>query len=513
MPNPILTINNAARRAADGSGDGTIYATATGATVDQANKRFTLAGLAIIADLGADADDKFNGYDLYFPASKTYYLITDWTAASDQATVDDVPATIDTGACEIRRRLYAPAADAAFPITRAVNGHPSLIAKILAANVALTIDVALPNLVGQAGFEELPAGALPSTEQAAGKWWSTAGITVSATTPLLGSRMAVWDTAANDTLQERLVLPKGGLKKGTRYRVLLKVQAVTGATLTGALGITVVQRTSGANLDADFGGAGSWNPGIIGTTAAWITQDLIPDADTDTAKIMVAFTAASKGAATAVWVDEIAMWEVVPVASLLAFSHNWDGSPGPSVVGYRCPVGRTGLGAGDSVTLLAATAVAGTVPLRRTWTVADPPTADQAFPVYRITIAAHANYQYEVGELLLGQSWAWLSVPELGLDPQAREYDEQRRRAKAGAETRTLYSEHRRIESSIRTVKAADRAIWSGIFRERHRKGGEPFAAYWSGHWDELLLLTCQDLKMPYRTIVPDVAFTFVEAK
>lgn len=510
MANPILTVNNAALRAAEGSGDGTIYATATSATVDQANKRFTLVGLAIIADLGADVDDKFNGYELYWPASKAYYLITDWEAALDRATVDDVPATTDIGACEIRRRLYCPDADAAAPIPRAVNGQPSIPAKIRAANVALTIDAHLPNLVGQNGFEELPVAAIPTTAQPAGKWSCGGDLAVSATSPLLGSRMAVWTPGASQT--SLLQTLTGGMSKGKPYRVLLKLRAVTGATLTNAVKVRI-KLPNGNDLDTDWNpgvGQGSYNPGIIGTAAAWyLSGELVPEADTAAPAIEIVLDPANKGAATAVDIDEIAVWEAIPVASLVAFGHNWDGAGGGgafTVRGYRCSPSRTSVAAADYAELASLAAVAGSGPFRAEFTAG-------IFPIYRITLAANADYQYEVGELLLGQSWPWLSVPELGLDPQAREYDEQRRKTKSGAETRTLYAEQRRIETSIRTVKAADRAIWSGIFRERHRKGGEPFAAYWAGHWDEPLLFTCQELKMPYQTIVPDVAFIFVEAK
>lgn len=107
MP-PTLFIKNALRLAELGLGDGTIYASATSAAPNPAQKTFVLAGLSIIADIGADADDKFNGLILYFPASGNRYHIVDWVAATDTVTSYENPAATDTGACEIRRGLVCP---------------------------------------------------------------------------------------------------------------------------------------------------------------------------------------------------------------------------------------------------------------------------------------------------------------------------------------------------------------------------------------------------------------------
>jgi len=56
---PKLYHKNIIKRAEDGLGDGTRLATATSATVDQSNYKFTLSGLSLVTDIGADADDKF----------------------------------------------------------------------------------------------------------------------------------------------------------------------------------------------------------------------------------------------------------------------------------------------------------------------------------------------------------------------------------------------------------------------------------------------------------------------
>ncbi|MEO6665544.1 MAG: hypothetical protein ABIO65_02060, partial [Nitrospiria bacterium] len=387
---------------------------------------------------------------------------------------------------EIRRALYCADADAAFPIHRAVNGHPSIKAKIRAANVALTIDAHLPNLVGQGGFEELAAGAITQTAQPAGKWYCGGDVAVSATTPLLGSRMAVWTPGASQSaLHQKLT---GGMTKGKPYRVLLKLRAVTGATLTNALKVRI-KLPNGNDLDTDWNpgaGQGSYNPGIIGTAAAWyLSGELVPEADTATPSIEIVLDPANKGAATTVDIDEIAVWEAIPVASLVAFQHNWDGAGGSgtfTVRGYRCSPSRASVAAADYLELASLAAVAGSGPLRQEFTAG-------IFPIYRIQIAADTRYQYEVGELLLGQSWPWPLPPHLPHDPRKRVYDATRRRAKSGAQTRTRYSTRREISGRVPWVSAAEVAIIDGIYRERHQEAGEPFAVYWSGVWDTPLLM------------------------
>ena len=94
MTTPIIYHKNALRIAEDGLGDGTIYASGPSAVVNQTNKTFDLTTISIIADLGADSDDLFNGYILIFPnGSNIPYHIVDWEASTDLATTFEPPAT------------------------------------------------------------------------------------------------------------------------------------------------------------------------------------------------------------------------------------------------------------------------------------------------------------------------------------------------------------------------------------------------------------------------------------
>jgi len=140
---------NILKRAEDGLGDGTRYATATGATPDQTNKKFTLAGLAIIADLGADANDKFNGFILYFPASGNRYHVIDWDAAADDAYVYETPDTGDTTACEMRLSLAMDAAlvNPTNPAHLCCDGKRHTLLKGQAANTNVILRAFLPNFV------------------------------------------------------------------------------------------------------------------------------------------------------------------------------------------------------------------------------------------------------------------------------------------------------------------------------------------------------------------------------
>lgn len=484
MTTPTVYHNNAALRAEQGSGDGTIYATATGVSNSladaQANKRFTFQGLAIITDLGADVDDKFNGFRLTNKITGTRYHIVDWVAGTDSATVFETPEAIDIVATgqqwEFRRTLYCPDADAAMPTHRAVNGFPAIKAEVRAANVALILDAYLPNLIGQGGFEDLPAGAFPTAEQVPGKWWSSTTVDwqVSATAPMRGVQGATWTPGGggNEFIREKFV---GALEKGKHYRLMYLAQGASGTSAADAIRIFIRDMGSAIDIDPDWYPTVYFPSPVLGAPATWVvSNDLVPEFTSDNISILIFGINANIGSAVMIRIDEFYLFEVVPVASLLAFAHNLDGSPGPAVIGYRCLPTRTGVTADDYSVLLAAAPVAGSGPLRAEFTAG-------IFPIYRIQIAANANFQYEVGELLLGVRFPWAWPPNKDLDPEEREYHEKRQRAVSGSLTRTLYSIIRRFKGIYPWVPAADAAILRGPFRERHVDAGEPFAIYWPG--------------------------------
>ncbi len=527
MTTPNLTINNAILRAEEGSGDGTVYATATGTSNTvadaQANKRLTFTGWTPIADLPADTDDLMNGYVAVGPFTGDHYTIADWEAGLDRATLVETPAAIDIGDAtylagrtwKIIKTLYAPDALASNPAFMACDGLPSKKFKIRAANVAFALDIYLPNLIGQGGFEELAAGAFPSSQQGPGIWGgASSDWTVAASSPLLGSRMALWTIGAGDGLLDQRI--KSALQKGKRYRLVLKLEAVFGAPNAGVIRIDINDLAAAVNIDADWQGSGVWNVPLATTGSQWfVSSDLIPDFTSDAIRLRIRGVWANRGAATHIRVDEVYLWEVVPVSALLAFGHNWDGSSGPAVVGLRCPLARTGVTSADYVDLLAASAVSGSSTLRRTWTVADP------FPIYRVTIQASTSFQYEVGELLLGQSLPLAWPPELPVDPSDRKYERAHRRALSGARTSAHYSQRRIFQGAYPRVPAADRAILDGIFREAHVDRLEPFAVYWPGEsgqpdiWPPTLVQHVPDeWNLPYRNrLDPDYHFDWEEVQ
>ena len=80
MSTPEILYQNLLKIAQQGSsrGDGTIYASGSSASPNVSAKTFGLGALSIISDLGANADDKFNGYALHFTSPDRGYLITDY---------------------------------------------------------------------------------------------------------------------------------------------------------------------------------------------------------------------------------------------------------------------------------------------------------------------------------------------------------------------------------------------------------------------------------------------------
>lgn len=466
MP-PTLFIKNALRLAELGLGDGTIYASGSGATPNVAQKTFAISGLAIIADIGADADDKFNGYLLYFPASGNRYHIVDWVAGTDTATVHENPATGDTGACEIRRALVENKSAAGNPAHRLADGQVFSAWKGSAANQAQNIDVHLPNLLQQGGFEELAAGAFPAFEPK-GTWWSTsADWAVSASAALLGSRMAVWTPGgADSSLIQGLSL---ALKTGRKYRMIFKAQAVTGATNPSAIQVYMENRFTGANIATGFAGGNPWSLGAIGTTAAWYASpDFTVDSDGAAARINIIGRIANKGAATAVRIDEVYLWEQVNVGALAVFGHNWEGMAAGAISGYNCATDRTGLTVAVDYFTLASLQAPGASTYLREFTPA-------IHPVYRIQLPAFSGTTYEASEILLAQQWTWGGGPDLPFDPARIVFNETRFVSRSGVEHVYRHNSRRKLPLKYSDMTSADLATLINDFYPHHRETLHPF--------------------------------------
>lgn len=476
MP-PTLFIKNTLRLASLGMGDGSVYGSASSATPNVSQKTFALTGFSWIADVGADADDKANGHFLYFPASGNKYAIVDWVAATDTATVYKPPAATDTGACEIRRGLVENKSAAGNPAFRLADGQVFAAWKGSAANQAQQIDISLPNLIGQGGFEELAAGAFPSAFSAKGKWYSQADWAVSATTPLIGSRMAAWTPGAAD--RSLLNAFSSRLIAGRKYRIILKAQAVTGATNAGAIQIYIENQITGTAIPGNFTGGNPWSLGAIGTSAAWFTSpDFIADSDASEARIHIISRVANKGAATSVRIDEVYFWEQVDVGALIVFGHNWEGMPSSFVYGANCSVERTGLTAGVDYATLANPQAAGSGAYLLEFTPA-------IYPIYRIGLNPFSLYAYEAAEIILAQKWDWKFPPELPDDAEREEYDESTFKTRSGVVTRILHSKRRVPDLQLKLIDPIDVQIWQGAFKDHHLDPGHPFAAKWTGNWGD----------------------------
>lgn len=497
MP-PIVYHSNAIRlaelarpAAGTGFGDGTIYATATSAVPDQDTSTFTLTGVTRIADLGADANDQFNGYVLYFPASGNVYHILDYVAPAGSplsapvVTVWEIPDLADVTACHLRRTVWEPNAAAANPALNAADGVRSTPWQQRAANTRMELEVCLPNLVGQGGFEEIAVGALPSTVQAKGLWWSASGFTVASALALLGSRMCSFTVpgSGDEDLQQRMV---GSLRKGRTYGILMKCQAVTGSTAAGGLAVRVRNHLSGADVDADLDTDGKWDVPSITTTAAWQQTTFVPDFDTDDGKLMITAVFANRGSATVIRIDEVYVWDIVNVAALLAFDHNWDGtnpSAGDLVV-YRqyCSTSRAGIAGGtEYVAIINAGAVKGTAP----WLVAGTATAA---PIYRLLSLGTSGLTYQVGELLLCEKWTLARGFPLPAERGPTKYRQTIQETVSGARRIYRYHQMRQFEATMPIVDAADLLIWDGPFRRHHIDRRDCFAVR-LGSEDDLLLM------------------------
>jgi len=397
---------NILKRAVDGLGDGTVYATGTGATVDQDAKTFELAGLSIVADLGADANDKFNSFILYFSSSENVYHIVDWDAATDTATVFETPAATDTGACEIRANILEADTDADYPVHNLANGKKHSLWKGSGAGQAQTVQIMLPNLIREGGFEAHAAGNLGSPWTAQTTQWQ-----VSATSPLLGSRMAVYTkTAADCYLKQNLV---EALEKGKTYRILAKLQALGANPAGDIVSIKARQRLS-PNKVAESGL--DWKPTVT-TTAAWVQTTFTPDFSSDMLELFINAlgSSGSWGSCTGFNLDEIYIYEDIAVDRLIAAAHNWNNGEITSVYGCRCNPGRTSFAYGND----ASANLAANVDIDGTDTVLQSLT-ESNYPVWELVLTA-TGITYEAGVLFLGAAMAFTKQPDRPLDPDAEE--------------------------------------------------------------------------------------------
>lgn len=399
---PEILYRNILRVAQEGRGDGTIYAWATGASVDQENKTFTLSGLSIMADLGADADGKFKGYVLYFPASERSYLITGWTAATNVATVFEWPNTADTGTCEIRKALFTDDFDTSYPLRYAADGRLASRWKDGAAGNAAIISFALPNGVDDGGFE---SGNLSD------HWTANVGgtgeISLNASSPMLGA----YDCKMHRGDQYSVSLVQAGkipLERGKQYGVIFKAYRTGTSNLHVFLRYLLTAKEVPVTWTLinpeDSVSGNSWKPSV-GESGAWMSAIFTLDDDLDLGEWRLYLLEYSTGD---VYVDEVYLFEVIQPDTLVLAAHNAAGGFQATsyLAGYSCAPDRSSIATEDyDLTLIdldADITVPGKATLYETFTA---PTT--IYPIYVIRIAAVTGKTWEAGEIWIGERWTW----------------------------------------------------------------------------------------------------------
>ncbi len=501
-----LTIyyKNALKIAEDGLGDGTVYASATGATPDQANKHFTLTGLSIIADLGADADDKFNGYILYFPASQNKYHIIDWEAAQDRATIfsnDITDMSIDTGACEIRRALYVSNAMASNPLLYAVDGFVKST-KWKSNGLQSLIYVHLPNLLDNGGFES--SSLTPWLMSTSGGTADTSAI--NSTSPILG----IYDYKLNRGDRTWVQIAQNItriMKANTTYRLLFKAK-YSGTLNAGDFEIYLFRTLAKAAFSNPSSGsifpsssAPRWEP-VLTTSNAWHWIDVVMPSFDLTERMNLIFRITGTSTAD-IFIDEIYFFPKVNIASLILanFTGAFNSVSEIGVGGLLAPRDRTNWATGSEFTNLLTTGV--DVISSESGGISLFEFTAGAFPIYRIDTANNTGLN-EAGEIMLYEKWAQQRSPQIVFDPLAIEFMEERNTTISGIDYRYLFHEKPHLEGIYPKVPAADLVIWKGDFLEYHIRQGNPFVAKWPGYLDEPILLVNVAMKFGTPYSVPD---------
>lgn len=507
MP-PTLFIKNALRLADLGLGDGTIYASATGATPNVSQKTFALAGLSIIADIGADADDKFNGHILYFPASGNRYQIVDWVAATDTATTYENPAATDTGACEVRRALVSQNQLAGNPAKFLADGQRYIKWRTDGGNP--NIQIHLPNAIQNGGFE---SGVLSPWAKYI-QDGTTDATGVNAAAPILGKN----DLKINIGDRSFVVVyqaAKFRFEKGRTYRFLFRgrysgVYTTSQFIVSFGVGInaynqnvTLSNASSGTVLDS------TWTP-LLTAGNVWHFVDVTFNETYDQINTTPNFRLNSS--AFDVFIDEIYYWEKVNVGALLLFEP-YDPNTAyisAKVDGYYCPTDRSSLLAGTDSAELASFLNAGADIVWREFT-------GGIFPVYTIQNVPGNGAFLQASEILLAEAWTWKFPPELPVDPEQEEYDESVVTSRSGVVRRYLHAKRRKFAANLAFVDPIDVPIWKGGFKTHHLDPAHPFAAKYTGFWGDRPVLwrnLSPGFRLDYRAPnYPDMKIDWEEVK
>jgi hypothetical protein len=185
------------------------------------------------------------------------------------------------------------------------------------------------------------------------------------------------------------------VKKGTTYTLLMKVKSLAANPTTGALTITAKNTGTDTNLDSDVTG---WTPAIT-TTATWVSQDIVPDYETNNWYIKISGDSTKANGATDIIIDEVYIWEKLTVDNLIIHRHNWNGHGPIKVNGWKLsPLRSTSAADANNKTEIASFTPETSADIAQALTA-------NASPVYEIVLPAAAGWTPEVGEIRISDTW------------------------------------------------------------------------------------------------------------
>jgi hypothetical protein len=420
MSAPTVLYQNLLVDSQQGRGDGTIYAWGTTAVPDVAGKTFVLTTVNIMDDLGADADNKFNGYELKFDSSERTYLVLDWTASSDLAVTLEVPNAEDTGDWTMRRTLYTDDFAVDNPVQYAQDGL--LFQKWIdkAANNTASIFAAAPNGVDDGGFE------LNSLTD----YWEEdsdgdGAATVNSSSPILGTYDCKLDLGTTGTYSRIMQPGKIDLRKGFTYGAILKARRET-AEVAGKFEVEPrYSNAASAGMatlltwtlidENDQIATYRWRPQLT-TSNEWQEATFVVSDNVDAGDWSIFYFNRDSVNRYDVYVDEIYIWEIGPTPAdgsipnpdtLVIAGHNMAGgfAAGSDVFSYRCPHDLTGFTNGVervSSLELDGVQVDGDSPVFESFTA-----ETSAYPIIGITLTAVSGKTWEAAEIRIGKLWEW----------------------------------------------------------------------------------------------------------
>ena len=484
---PIETYyKNIVKKAEEGLGDGTHYASASTAIPNIAGKCFTV-NLTYINQL-TEADQGLRGYLLYFPASGNKYHIVGNQVSSDTVYVFEIPQISDTGFCYVLMTGHANSLSSNYPSSNLSCGYKWLPWKSL-VNAECYLTFCAHNFINDGGFEEgVFANHWSSSITGAGT------VVVNPTSPLVGSYDLIIDLTSGTSIDVYQDL-NTSLYKDKTYKVFIKAKFV-GTYVSGKFRIKInpvypvgaANFATWTNLSSGAVGSDGWQPTLT-SSSVWYYADFTVAADTSLARLTIKQEATGFNPE----IDEIYIYEKVDVDQLIACNHKLSGCGGIDVVGFNCNPLRTNAGTGTTV--LASVTQVGKG-------IIDKALTSSSLPVYRLHLNQPpvATMYWEIGELYIGATWTWVTGVLLPFDPLASEWN-----AGYGAFVRIIGGKLPSV------LYAPECTIWQDWF-DTCGKNGKPF--WWRFRaTDEPLFVvnTNTTWERPFDPAYKSIQFEFTE--